>query len=54
MKSIKVFDVSGRLLLTKDNINSSATSLNVGTTNQVLFVEITTSDLDTVLRKYIN
>lgn len=54
MKSIKVFDVSGRLLLTKDNINSSATSLNVGTTNQVLFVEITTSDLVTVLKKYIN
>jgi len=54
MKSLKVYDVRGRLLLEKADINATVTSFDVGTTNQVLLIEITTNEGVKVSKKYVN
>jgi len=54
MKSIKVFDIRGRLLLEKEAINANKTSFNVGSTNQVVFIEITSIEGTTITKKYVN
>ena len=54
MDNVKVFDISGRLLLEKKAIDSNATTFTVGETNQVLVVKITSDDNKTVIRKVIN
>ena len=54
MKSVKVFDIRGRLLIEKSNINANETRLNVGTTNQVLLVQITSIDDEVVTKKVVN
>lgn len=54
MKSISVYDIRGRLLLQKDAINASQTALNLDTTNQVVIVKITSTDMQTVTKKYVN
>jgi hypothetical protein len=53
MDNIKVFDVRGRLLYAKDNINATRTIFEVGV-NQVLIVRLTSARGDTVTRKVIN
>jgi hypothetical protein len=50
MKEVKVYDVSGRLLFDKKNINATSTQINLGTTNQVLVLEITTSDAVKIIK----
>jgi hypothetical protein len=54
MKSIKVFDIRGSLLLQKEAINANKTSFNVGRTNQVLLIEITSIEGVKVTKKYVN
>ena len=54
MNEVKVFDVRGRLLVDKKNINATTTEINLGTTNQVVLIEITTNDLTKIIKKYIN
>lgn len=54
MKAIKIFDLSGRLLLEKKNINSNQTTFNLGTVNQVLLIEITSTEDVTITKKYVN
>ena len=54
MKSVKIYDSRGRLLFDKKDINASETSFNIGTTNQVLIVKITTTDDKVITRKYVN
>ncbi|WP_298139633.1 choice-of-anchor J domain-containing protein [Flavobacterium sp.] len=54
MKELKVFDMRGRLIATKENIFSSETTLDLGKTNQVLLIQITTDDLIVVTKKYTN
>jgi hypothetical protein len=54
MKSIKVFDIRGRLLLEKEAINANKTSFNVGSTNQVLLIEITSIEGTMITKKYVN
>ncbi|RZJ33076.1 MAG: T9SS sorting signal type C domain-containing protein, partial [Flavobacterium sp.] len=54
MDNVKVFDISGRLLLEKKAIDSNATTFTVGETNQVLVVKITSDDNRIVVRKVIN
>ena len=54
IKSVKIYDIRGRLLSDKKEINATETSLNVGTTNQVLIVKITTSEDKIITRKYVN
>lgn len=54
MDEVKVFDVRGRLLFDKKHINATTTQINLGTTNQVLVIEITTNDSVKVIKKYVN
>ena len=54
MKAIKVFDIRGRLLTEKTNINATETRLNVGATNQVLILQITSTEGEVVIKKVVN
>jgi hypothetical protein len=54
MKSVKVFDVSGRLLLEKKEINSTETTFISAFAHEVLLVEITTENNETVTKKIVN
>jgi hypothetical protein len=52
MDNVKLFDISGRLIYEKNNINNTATAidhLNIG--NQLLIAQITTRDNITVYKK---
>lgn len=53
MASVKVFDIRGRFLLEKTAINASETAIDVGMTNQVLLVQITSIDGVVVTKKII-
>jgi len=53
MASIKVFDIRGRLLTEKKNINASQTTINTGLANEVLLVQVTAEDGVTVTKKVI-
>lgn len=52
--SVKVFDIRGRLLVEKMNVNASETSINAGSDKQVLIVQITSTDNVTVTKKVVN
>ncbi|WP_445454033.1 T9SS sorting signal type C domain-containing protein [Flavobacterium sp. 25HG05S-40] len=54
MASVKVFDIRGRLLQEKTNINANQTTINGGLSNEVLLVQITSNDGITVTKKVIN
>jgi hypothetical protein len=54
MSSLKVFDIRGRLLLEKKNINALQTTFNTGLTNEVLLAQITSTDGVVVTKKVIN
>lgn len=54
MKTIKVYDVRGRLIQEIKNINTSETTIDVGTANQALLLLVTSEDDITVAKKYIN
>lgn len=54
MKEVRILDIRGRLLVEQKNINASETRLNVGTTNQVLLVEVTTTEGYKAVRKVLN
>lgn len=55
MKDIQVFDISGRLIYNKENINATKTVLDGLTkVNEVLFLKITSEDNATVTVKVIN
>ena len=54
IKDVKVFDIRGRLLQEKSNINASEVRLNVGDTNQVLMLQITSSENVKVVKKIVN
>ena len=51
---VEVYDISGRLLASAKKIKSNEVSINVGETNQVLIVKITSTDGITVNKKTIN
>jgi hypothetical protein len=53
MSSIKVYDIRGRLLLEKKDINDSQTTFDGGLVNEVLLVQITTTDGVVVTKKVI-
>jgi len=54
MQKIRVFDVRGRMLLEKEEISATQTTINVGSSNQVLLIEITTKDGIVITKKYVN
>ncbi|QBZ96593.1 T9SS sorting signal type C domain-containing protein [Flavobacterium sangjuense] len=53
MASIKVFDIQGRLLQERKEINSNQTKIGKGLANQVLLVQITSEDGVVVTKKVI-
>ena len=54
MNSVKVFDIRGRLLMEQKGITTNQTSFNVGTTNEVLLVQIVSLEGLIVTKKVIN
>jgi hypothetical protein len=54
MKNVKIFDISGRLLLEKNNINAKETAFVLGFTHEVLMVQITSVTNEIVTKKVIN
>jgi hypothetical protein len=54
MKRVRVFDARGRLILEKDAINSSKTTLSLQNNTSILLLEITSQDGQIVSKKYIN
>ena len=53
MSSIKVFDIRGRLLQEKKEINASQTTIGSGLVNEVLLVQIKSVDGITVTKKVV-
>lgn len=54
MTTVKVYDMRGRLLAEKRNINAPETRLFAGHTNQVLVVKILSNDNKEVTKKVVN
>ena len=54
MSHVKVYDIGGRLLAHKENINASEAKLFTGNVNQVLVVKITSADNREVAKKVMN
>jgi hypothetical protein len=54
MANVDVYDISGRLVASKNNIKATETKINVGTTKQVLLVKITSIENGTVTKKVIH
>jgi hypothetical protein len=55
IQTVNVFDIRGRLLQTKGNINATNVTLNnVAAVNQVLIVKITNTNNQTVSKKMVN
>lgn len=53
MENIKVFDIRGRLLTGKNNINATQTTVNGGLANEVLLIQVTTIDGAVITRKVV-
>lgn len=53
MDQVKVFDIRGRLLLDKKGINASQTTFTASMANEVLLVQVTTTDGIKVTKKVI-
>ncbi|WP_304198675.1 T9SS sorting signal type C domain-containing protein, partial [Flavobacterium alvei] len=55
MKSVKVFDVTGRLVLEQKSVNATTTALkNLAAGKQALLIQITSDDNRVVTKKAIN
>lgn len=54
MDDVKVFDIQGRLLYNKTNVNASEIKINTTTKNEILLVKITSKNKEIVTKKVIN
>lgn len=55
MQSLKIFDITGRKLLERDNVNATAIMVNdPSASEQVLIIQVTTIQNQTINRKIIN
>jgi hypothetical protein len=54
MSTVRIYDIRGRMLLERKDINASETRINVGTTNQVLLVQVTTTEGLKATKKVVN
>lgn len=54
MKSIKAYDIRGRLLLEKENINTTETKINVGNTNEIILIKVMATDKSEITKKVVN
>jgi hypothetical protein len=52
--SVKVFDIRGRLIAERNDVNASETNINAGAEKQVLVVQVTSTDNVTVSKKVVN
>jgi hypothetical protein len=53
MKNVIVYDLRGRMISEKKNINAFETSINLGRSNGVYLIQITSEDGQVVTKKYI-
>jgi hypothetical protein len=54
MSSVKIFDIRGRMILEKDDINATETTIaNLATGEQVLMVQVTSTDQRTITKKIV-
>ncbi|PWA04194.1 YDG domain-containing protein [Flavobacterium psychrotolerans] len=54
MSNVKVYDIRGRLLVSKNNVNATQTTLFAGATQEVLIVKIGSDEAGVVTKKVIN
>ncbi len=54
LSKVQIYDVRGRLLIEKNNIDGSEVRLNAGTTNQVVLVKVTSVNNEVVTKKVVN
>lgn len=54
IKSIKVFDIQGRLILTQNDVNDSSSSIVAPSTNEVLLVQVTLENNRIITQKIVN
>jgi hypothetical protein len=54
MEKVAVYDISGRLLFSKKNINATETQIALASNGAILIVKITSNDHKTVVKKVIN
>ena len=54
MANIKIFDMRGRLLLDKNNVNATEVRLNIGETRQVVLVKTILVEGEIITKKVIN
>jgi hypothetical protein len=53
MASVKVFDLNGKLLVDKKDVNSNNTAMNIGIANEVVVVQIISDKGVTVTKKFL-
>ena len=54
IKSVQIYDLRGRLLIDKLNINAAEVRFNAGATNQIILVKTTLEDGQIVTKKVVN
>jgi hypothetical protein len=54
LSKVEVYDILGRLLVEKHNINGSEVRLNAASTNQVILVKVTSAANEVVTKRIIN
>lgn len=54
LSKVQIYDIRGRLLTEKNNINNSEVRLNAGVSNQVILVKITSANNEVVTKKVVN
>ncbi len=54
LSKVAIYDIRGRLLIEKNNIDGSEVRLNAGTSNQVVLVKVTSANNEVVTKKIVN
>ena len=54
LAKVQIYDIRGRLLVEKSNIDGSEVRLNAGASNQVVLVKVTSANNEVVTKKIVN
>ena len=54
LSKVQIYDIRGRLLVERNNINGSEVRLNAGASNQVVLVKVTSAKDEVITKKVIN
>jgi hypothetical protein len=54
LSKVQIYDVRGRLLIEKNNIDGSEVRLNAGASNQVVLVKVTSANNEVITKKVVN